>query len=441
MPNELTEQGLPVPPAPSREGWRAIGTLAAGFAIGTVLRGAPESVGKSVLAVVDPIGTLWVNAIRMCVIPLVTALLVTGVTKSSSTSHVAKLGARALVAFVLSLAGVVTLTGFLAPLMYSGVSVDPAAAEQLRASVANSMSVAPEIPGFVAWITSLVPVNPVKAAVEGQMLPLIIFTLFFSLALRFVDEAPRRAVVAFFAGIAEAMMTLVRWVLGLAPLGIAALAIALGLRLGLGAAGVVGVYLGTHIGILLLAMLGMYALAIFVGGIGPAAFARAALPAQVVAASTRSSLAALPAMFDAAARWGVPRETASFAIPFAVSIFRPNVAVTWIVGGLFLGKLYGVEVPASAIVTLGIAALALSFSVPGIPSGSLFIIAPVLPQVGLPAEGVGILIALDALPDVFKTSLNVTGHLASTLVVSRADRIALPPHHAAPDSPSPEKIT
>jgi proton glutamate symport protein len=109
-------------------------------------------------------------------------------------------------------------------------------------------------------------------------------------------------------------------------------------------------------------------------------------------------------------------------VPFAVSVFRLNLAVSWIVGGLFVAKLYDVPFGLPAIVTFTVAAVVMSFSVPGIPSGSLFIIAPLFPTVGLPVEGVGILIALDALPDVFKTALNVTGHLTSAVLLSRDDR-------------------
>jgi len=154
-------------------------------------------------------------------------------------------------------------------------------------------------------------------------------------------------------------------------------------------------------------------------------FARAAVPAQAVAMSTRSSLAALPAMLEAATtRLGIPSETAAFVLPFAVSIFRLNLAVSWTVGALFLAQLYGVPFGTAAVITVAASAVAMSFSVPGIPSGSLFIIAPILPLVGLPVEGVGILIALDTLPDVLKTLLNVTGHLTATVLVTRQARRA-----------------
>jgi Na+/H+-dicarboxylate symporter len=151
-------------------------------------------------------------------------------------------------------------------------------------------------------------------------------------------------------------------------------------------------------------------------------FLSAAAPAQALAAGSRSSLSTLPLMISAARdRLELGSTATGFVLPLAVSIFRVNVPMAWVVGVVFLGKLYGIPVSEGALLMLIVTSTLLSFSVPGIPSGSLFLLAPVLVDIGLPAEGVGILIAVDVLPDMFKTLANVTAHLTAAALVSRPD--------------------
>lgn len=399
-------------------GLAAILALASGFAVGAVASASSPAVASTLLAVSEPVGTIWVNAIRMTVIPLVVALLVTGIASMRDLRAVGRLGGRALLLFLALLAGVALFTALVAPPLYERLVVDPASAAALRERVAGGATSVPPLPGFAAWITSLVPVNPVASAVDGAMLPLIVFTVAFALAISRLPDGTRDVVLGTFRGIGDAMLVLVRAVLWLSPLGIFALAVTLGARLGVSGAGAIGFYLVTHAALLIAAIALLYPVAILLGRVSPGRFARAALPAQVVAMSTRSSLAALPAMLDAAdQRLQLRREVSGFALPLAVATFRLNLAVSWIVGGLFIAKLYGVPFGFQSIATFYLAAVLMSFSVPGIPSGSLFIIAPLFPTVGLPVEGVGILIALDAVPDIFKTTLNVTGHLTSAVVL------------------------
>ncbi|MCC6931507.1 MAG: dicarboxylate/amino acid:cation symporter [Gemmatimonadaceae bacterium] len=401
----------------------AILALAIGFAIGAGIASVSESAAKGVLAVSDPVGTLWVNAIRMTVIPLVVSLLITGIAGMRDLGTVGRLGGRALLMFVALLAGIALFTAIVAPPLYEQLTVDPASSAALRARVTGGATTVPPLPSFATWLTSLVPVNPLAAAVDGAMLPLIVFTVAFALAVSRLADETRGAVLGVFQATGDAMLVLVRAVLWLSPLGIFALALSLGAKLGVSGAGAIGFYLATHIAILIAAILLLYPVAVLLGRVSPATFARAALPAQAVAMGTRSSLAALPAMLDAAEQQlQLPREVSGFVLPLAVSTLRLNLAVSWIVGGLFIAHLYGVPFGLASLATFYVAAVLMSFSVPGIPSGSLFIIAPLFPTVGLPVEGVGILIALDAVPDIFKTTLNVTGHMTVASVLGRATR-------------------
>ncbi|MEO6446196.1 MAG: dicarboxylate/amino acid:cation symporter [Gemmatimonadaceae bacterium] len=401
-------------------GVTAILALFLGFVVGALATAWHPPTAAVLLAVADPVGTLWVNAIRMTVIPLVVSLLITGVGSIEDVRSVGKLGGRALLLFAFILVGAATFTAFVAPWLFEFLTVDPVAATALRERMALPGTAMPELPTVVSWITGLIPVNPVKAAVDGAMLPLLVFTVAFALGVARLPESPREALFGFFRATGEAMLVLVRWVLWLAPLGVFALAAALGVRIGVSAAGAIGFYLVVTSLLCVVVALALYPVAVLGGRVPLRLFARAALPAQIVAATTRSSLAALPSMLDSADETlRLPRETTTFVLPLAVSILRANVAVVWIVGALFIGKLYGVELSAAAIVTIAVASVTMSFSVPGIPSGSLFILAPFFPGIGLPVEGVGILIALDTVPDIFKTGLNVTAHLTSATVLGR----------------------
>lgn len=404
-------------------GYSALVALVAGFLVGGTAVATSTSLATPLLAVSGPVGTLWVNAIRMTVIPLVVSLLVTGVASMSDLRAVGRIGLRSLALFVALLAVIGLVVALIAPALYAFSDVDPALAAALRQSVAATGVQVPELPTFAAWLTALVPVNPVKAAADDAMLPLLVFTVAFALGVARLPEHSRHQVLALFRAVGDAMLLLVGWVLRLAPLGVFALAVTLGGRLGYSGAGAIGFYFLIHGALLLLAVALMYPVAVLGGRVPVRVFARAALPAQAVAMGTRSSLAALPALLEAAEhKLRLSREVSGFALPLGVAIFRPNVAVSWIVGGLFIGQLFGLPFGAQAIATFYLASIVMSFSVPGIPSGSLFIIAPLLPAVGLPVEGVGILIALDVVPDIFKTMLNVTGHLTVATVVDASQK-------------------
>ncbi|MGH7462963.1 MAG: dicarboxylate/amino acid:cation symporter, partial [Longimicrobiales bacterium] len=162
-----------------------------------------------------------------------------------------------------------------------------------------------------------------------------------------------------------------------------------------------------------------YALAVLVGRVPLRQFAAALAPTQIVALSSRSSMAALPAMYQAADKLRIPPEVAGFVLPLAISSFRLGSPVSWPVGALFVARLYGIELDAAALATIAVASVLLNPAAPAVPSGGLFVQAPVYLAVGLPVEGLGILIAIDAIPDIFKTLLNVSADLSVLTVINR----------------------
>lgn len=362
---------------------------------------------------------MWVNALRMTVIPLVVSLLVTTLASSGGGAMFGQLGRRALLVFLAFLVGIAIVGLVTAVPVYSLLHVDPAAAASLRATAAASLP-ATKPPGFGTWVAGLVPANVLQAASDGAMLPLIAFALLFGLALGKVDAVTREPLAAFFAAIASGMLTIVRWVLLLAPVGAFALAVTVATHLGNATARVILFYLVSHCALLALVGLLVYLIVPPLTGTPLSRFARALLPAQVVVVTTRSSLAALPVMLDKAVSvLGIPPSVASFGLPLGVSLLRAQTGLSYVVYALFLGKLYGIPLSVGQLVFVAAIGILMSFSVPGIPSGGLLIATPYFQAIGLPAQGIGILIALDAIPDIFKTLVIVESHMATTLILAR----------------------
>ena len=224
----------------------AIG-LVVGFLLGLAIAASGSTAARSFADWLDAIGTMWVNAIRMTVIPLVVALLVATIVRDRDLGAVGRMSRRALLIFVIMLAVIASIGLFVAPPLLARVQVDPASAAALRAA-AGGVSV--QMPTFAEWLVSLVPANPVKAATDGAILPLIIFALLLALGLSRTAPDVRTPSLEFFGAVADAMVIIVKWVLALAPFGVFALAVPLAIRVGAGVAGAAALFVALHCGML-----------------------------------------------------------------------------------------------------------------------------------------------------------------------------------------------
>ena len=404
--------------------WIALGALVVGLLAGAALASSSPTAAERVVRVLEPIGTLWINAVRMTIIPLVMSMLIAAVGSSDSLRSLGRLGGTAIVFFVATMSAVALYTALLVPPLLSGLDIDPAAAAALREkATAGSQQVARTISGMGGVrdrIVELVPPNPFRAAADAALLPLIFFAIVFGAALSRIPADLRETPVRFFRAISEAMLQIIRWVFLAAPIGVFALALVVGATLGYAAVRAVATYTGIFALLMIGIAAGVYLVAITIGRTPLKRFAAAVGPAQVIALGSRSSSAALPSMIDAARDvLKLPPQIVSFVLPMAVAVFRISVPVSFILGALFLGKLYGVELSTGQIATVALLSVLFSFSVPPVPSGSLFVMAPVFSDVGIPVEGVAILIAIDAIPDLLKTTTIVTAHMASAVVVAR----------------------
>ena len=402
--------------------------LVSGFLIGLGIAGSGSPTLSSIIPFVEPVGTLWVAAIRMTIIPLVVASLIVGVGGAPDPASVGKVGVRAMLLITTLLCITSFLAVLIAPPIMARISIDPAAAEALRAGAAGAGASAVEgakkLPSVAQWFIDLVPVNPIKAAADGAMLPLILFAVAFGAALTRIAEDRRAAVLQVMQGIQDAMLELVRFFLALAPIGVFALAVSLAAKLGISAAGAVIAYIGFVVAAtILLNAFVLYPAAVIFGGISLRDFARAALPPQVVAFSSRSSMAALPAMLESARdRLGIEPGLAGFLLPLAVTTFRCGASIGLTVGAIFIARLYGVELGPGQLALMAITTVVTSFSIPGIPGGSIIMMVPVLLAAGVPAEGAGLLLAVDTIPDMFRTTTNVTGDMVAAVILSKGQR-------------------
>jgi Na+/H+-dicarboxylate symporter len=397
----------------------------AGLLLGLVLGMGVRALAlpSALVDLVEPIGTLFINAIRMTVVPLVGASLVVGVASARDARTLRRLGSRTLGLFLVLLATASILSLVVALPVLGTFEVNPAAASALRESASRAPVESPP-QSFGQWLVDLVPANPLRAAADAAMLPLIVFSVVFGFALNAVDEPRRVVVVQFFQGVADAMFVLVRWILRFAPAGVFALALALASRMGIAAAGALAYYVALVVILnVAYAILVLYPTAVIGGRIRLGRFARGALPAQLVGFSSRSSLASLPAMIEGARSvMGIPDQTAAFVLPLAASVFRTGGAIVQTVGVLFVAKLYDVPVTGTELLTVVATVTLTSFAAAGIPGGAIIAIVPALVAVDLPVEGVGVLLGADTIPDMVRTATNVTGSLTVTAVLARRER-------------------
>ena len=405
-----------------------IAALAAGVVVGALAQEADAPWLTGALGVVESLGQVWLNALRMTVIPLVFSLLVTGIVSIADAAATGRIAVRALTVFGLLLVGA-TVYAILAGLGLLALwPIDPEAGRALLAGVpADSLATVGEAArtdGLRAFLASLAPANLIKAAADDGVLAVVVFALAFGFAATRIKADLRRPLAGFFEAVAETLVVIVHWVLLAAPFGVFALALGVGLRAGLGVAGTLAHYVAivclSQIGLILI----IYVVAVVWGRISLGRFARAVAPAQVVAVSTQSSLASLPVMIERARDWlGVPQTSAGLVLPLAVAVFRITSPVANLAVCLYVAQLNGVELSLAALIAGGLTAIAVSIASVGLPGQVSFFasVGPICLAMGLPLGVLPLLLAVEVIPDIFRTVGNVTGDLAATRIVAGED--------------------
>lgn len=369
----------------------------------------------------QPVGKLWLNALQMTVVPLVAALVIVGINAAADAAASGRNARLAMLVFGVLLAVCGTFAAIAAPALLSLVPRDEALVAAFRAAI-QAPEVLPQAPSFGLWITSVIPSNAIAAAAASAMLPLVVFSMFFGFALTRLDADRRERMLDLVRTIGDAMIVVVRWVLLLAPLGVFALVFAVCAHVGLGVLSALGYYIALQCTLYVAITLLMYGVAVTVAREPLRRFARALLPVQAIAASTQSSLASLPVMVESARqRLGYPLAVTSLVLPMAVSLFRIASPTQYLSVVVFIAWMYGVDLgPAQLAIAVALS-IVISMGSVGLPGQVSFMTnnLPVTQAMGLPIEPLGVLLAVDTIPDAFATAANTTGHVTATAIVAR----------------------
>jgi Na+/H+-dicarboxylate symporter len=398
-----------------KSAWIILSALIAGMLLGIGVETLSPATGTASLPYIETVGLLWLKALTMTIIPLIVALLVTGITATADAARAGALAGRSVMIFL----GAIFLSGLMSlimtPLLLRLFPMSAGAAEALRHGLGGT-SEAPPSPTFADFILGLIPSNPIAAAAETTVLPLIVFTTIFAFAITKLQPEQRATLSGLFRALGDAMLIVIGWVLSLAPIGVFALGYALSVKAGVAAFGGLVHYVlilsGIGVSCLLLGLL----LAWLVVGISLPRFVRAMVPTLAVAISTQSSLASLPAMLKATETLGVDPKKADVVLPLAVALFRFTSPAMNLAVVVYVAWLFGIELtPWEMAVGLGVA-MAAALSSVSLPGSISFVtsIAPIAVSMGVPVAPLGLLVAVETFPDIFRTLGNVVGDVAAT---------------------------
>jgi Na+/H+-dicarboxylate symporter len=389
--------------------------LVAGLLLGLVASITGSAVLLGFATGIEPIGTAFVNLLKMVVIPLVASMIFVGVGTMGDLRKLGRLGASALLFFA--------ATTVISVLLGMGImkAFLPMASDAVTEAVGVGTTSAPALPGPIEFLLGLIPANPFAAAAEGALLPLIVFTIFLAAATTALPAAERDRLLSLATSLAAALIKLVHWILFIAPVGVFALAAPITARAGWAMLQSLGAFILAVLLGLVLFVGAVYLPAVMFLARRPArAFLRACTSPIVIALSSASSAATLPAMLEAAEEeLGVSRPVTSFVVPLGSAICRAGSALFQGAAIVFLAWFYGAPLEIAGIGGAVLATFIVSFTVAGIPTGGVLSLAPALGSVGIPLDGLGVLLGVDRIPDMARTTTNVIGVLTAAVVIDR----------------------
>jgi len=421
----VTAEAADTPDKQIRGGWVYLKLLAlvVGLVAGVLAMKLGDGLREPLIQVSAVVGTLWLNALKMTVIPLIVALLVTGIARTAEAARGGRIASISVAVFLVIYLCSASLGAFFTPVLTGLFPLPASAAQAMQAGLASidPAATAAVVPKAQDFVQNIVPSNVIAAASNGDVLPLVLFTLLFALALSRIGEQRRRNLVGWFEGISDALLVVIGWVLAIAPIGIFALAFGLGASAGGDAFAALAYYIVLVSIIGLVVTLAAYPVAIVAGGRKLGDFARAMIGPQTVAISTRSSLASLPAMLNAARILKIREEVADITLPLAVALFRATGPAMNLAVLFYIAEWMGLEPSVAQVIAAIFVAMLMSLSAVSLPGEISFVssIAPIGIALGIPLGPLALLIAVEMIPDIFRTFGNVTMDVAVTAAVDR----------------------
>ncbi len=408
--------------------------MLAGFAVGLVgglivntAAGDAQWVETVTSYVTGPIGQVFLRLLFMLVIPLLFAALVTGVAEMGDIAALKKIGVRTLI-FTLILSAISVVLGLvMVNLIQPGGGVDPAMAKQLLAQTGQGAAAivqkGRDAPGAMDSVLGIIPSNVIRAAADDDILALMFFALAFGIGLVLVQSEKTAVLQQAIEGLLEVTMTLIGYVIRLAPIAVACFMFNLTVVFGTDVLVRLGAYMATVLGALLIQLVIVYPFGTWlVAGVGPLAFFRGSQEAMVMAFSTASSNATLPTALRVAEReLKLPRKVSRFVLTIGATANQNGTAIFEGVTVIFLAQFFGVELSLMQQLTVMLVCIFGGVGTAGVPAGSLPVVAIILGMVGVPPTAIGLVLGVDRLLDMCRTALNVTGDLAIATMVSGRD--------------------
>ena len=405
--------------------------LVAGAVVGGVANVAQIVWLQDALTALEPVGTGFIRLITMIVVPLVFASLLVGTASLGDIRKLGRIGGKTIVYYMITTTIAVTIGLTLGNLLSPGSSVDPATRDRLAArfegEARGKMEIAAESPSVTEVLLGIIPRNPVKAAADFELLPLIFFAIIFGAAVSLVPAEQKQAVLLFFEGVNSASMLIITWVMKLAPYAVFALIASVVARFGLDLLRSLLLYSLVVILGLLLHMFGTLALMVrFAARMSPVSFFQRIIAVPVFAFSTSSSSATLPVTMGVAeSKLGVPKQVSSFVLPLGATINMDGTALYQAVAVLFIAQIYGIPLDLGAQLTVVLTATLASVGTAGVPSAGIIMLIVVLQSVGLGDKveaGIALILGVDRILDMLRTTVNVTGDLSCAAYIARTEQ-------------------